>query len=103
MRSSQRPPAWRASRKLPTAATRDPKCRAPVGEGAKRAYIIWPKVVPGRAGCGAAFSGFIGTGRRGRRTAVRDARDASCASMLRVATGRASRRLIPISSPVSRQ
>src|SRR5512139_2355327 len=36
MRTSHRPPCWRASRKLPTAVTRDPKWRGPVGEGAKR-------------------------------------------------------------------
>ena len=36
MRSSQRPPALRASRKLPSAATSEPRCSAPVGEGAKR-------------------------------------------------------------------
>src|SRR5579863_5268819 len=36
MRTSQRPPALRASRKLPSAATSEPRCSAPLGEGAKR-------------------------------------------------------------------
>src|SRR4029077_1544097 len=36
IRRSQRPPRLRASRKLPTAATREPRCSDPVGEGAKR-------------------------------------------------------------------
>jgi len=36
MRTSQSPPRVRASRKLPTAATSEPKCSGPVGEGANR-------------------------------------------------------------------
>jgi drug/metabolite transporter (DMT)-like permease len=36
IRTSHWPPRTRASRQLPTAATRDPKCSGPVGEGAKR-------------------------------------------------------------------
>ena len=36
MRSSHRPPAARAARQLPTAATMDPKCSGPVGDGANR-------------------------------------------------------------------
>ena len=36
MRTSQRPPAARASSQLATAATSEPKCRGPVGDGAKR-------------------------------------------------------------------
>ncbi len=36
IRTSQRPPWWRASRKLPTAASTEPRCSRPVGEGAKR-------------------------------------------------------------------
>jgi len=41
MRTSQRPPADRASHQLATAATSEPKCSGPVGEGAKRpVYVI---------------------------------------------------------------
>src|SRR5258706_15167967 len=36
IRRSQRPPPWRARRKLTAAVVRDPRCRGPVGEGAKR-------------------------------------------------------------------
>ena len=36
IRTSQRPPRECASRKLATAATSEPKCRSPVGDGAKR-------------------------------------------------------------------
>jgi hypothetical protein len=36
MRSNHSPSRERASRKLPTAATSEPKCKGPVGEGAKR-------------------------------------------------------------------
>src|SRR5574343_1085099 len=36
MRSSQRPPWLRAERQLPRAARTEPKCRGPVGDGAKR-------------------------------------------------------------------
>jgi hypothetical protein len=36
MRTSQRPPAARASSQLASAAASDPKCNAPVGEGANR-------------------------------------------------------------------
>jgi hypothetical protein len=36
MRSNHLPPLARASRKLPTAATSEPKCSHPVGDGAKR-------------------------------------------------------------------
>src|SRR5207249_9567125 len=36
IRSSQRPPRQRASAKLPTAATSEPRWSDPVGEGAKR-------------------------------------------------------------------
>ncbi len=48
-------------------------------------------------------SGVSGIGRRGRRTAFRGARAAPGLRPTSVATGRASRRLMPISSPVSRQ
>src|SRR5215469_1323111 len=40
-RTSQRPPWWRASTKLPTAASSDPRCKDPVGEGAKRPTYGW--------------------------------------------------------------
>ena len=36
MRTSQRPPAARASSQLASAATREPACSGPVGDGAKR-------------------------------------------------------------------
>ena len=36
MRTSQRPARERASKKLATAATTEPKCKGPVGDGAKR-------------------------------------------------------------------
>uniref|UniRef100_A0A0S6YZM6 Uncharacterized protein n=1 Tax=Mizugakiibacter sediminis TaxID=1475481 RepID=A0A0S6YZM6_9GAMM len=36
MRTSQAPPALRARSQLPAAATSEPKCSGPVGEGAKR-------------------------------------------------------------------
>ncbi|GAB4354122.1 MAG: hypothetical protein Kow0073_10570 [Immundisolibacter sp.] len=35
-RTRQRPPTARAARKLPTAVSKEPRCRGPVGEGAKR-------------------------------------------------------------------
>ena len=36
IRTSHSPPAWRANSQLPNAATSEPKCSGPVGEGAKR-------------------------------------------------------------------
>ena len=36
MRTSHRPPAARASSQLASAATSEPKCSGPVGEGANR-------------------------------------------------------------------
>src|SRR5690349_12548665 len=43
IRTSHSPPAWRAHSQLPTAATSEPKCSCPVGEGAKRPrYVIGP-------------------------------------------------------------
>ena len=53
IRSSQRPPAARASSHEAIAATSEPACSGPVGEGAKR------PTYPDRAGVGVA-GGFIG-------------------------------------------
>src|SRR5947208_202327 len=45
MRTSQRPPAARASSQLATAATSEPKCKGPVGDGANRPmYMRAPRV-----------------------------------------------------------
>ena len=69
MRTSQRPPWWRASRKLPSGGDQRAEVQAPVGEGAKR---------PRRAGRAQArrYRGFSGSDRRGRRTGVHGARGA---------------------------
>jgi hypothetical protein len=40
IRSHQYPPLARASRKLATAVTREPLCRGPVGDGAKRPRYV---------------------------------------------------------------
>jgi hypothetical protein len=41
MRTSQRPRAARASSQLASAATSEPKCNGPLGEGANRpAYMV---------------------------------------------------------------
>jgi hypothetical protein len=46
IRTNQRPSFFLASRKEIRAANRDPKCRGPVGEGAKRPrYELIRKVV----------------------------------------------------------
>jgi hypothetical protein len=44
MRTSHSPPTARASAKLPTAATREPKWSGPVGEGAKRRAALCRRV-----------------------------------------------------------
>src|SRR4030081_1942387 len=56
IRSSHWPPWWRASRELPTAARSEPRCRSPVGEGAKRPMygLNGPAAVPRSRAAGAA-------------------------------------------------
>ena len=41
MRTSQRPPAARASSQLARAATSEPKCSGPLGDGANRPMYMW--------------------------------------------------------------